>query len=84
MLCSAFEKRSPAVRINFSSPSRLRRGQEIKCVLVDGKLTVLAAVRLLDDKRYLILRNRDDGSELTQDQLYAVISERGIYDSVWE
>lgn len=84
LLCSAFEKRSPAVRINFSSPSRLRRGQEIKCVLVDGKLTVLAAVRLLDDKRYLILRNRDDGSELTQDQLYAVISERGIYDSVWE
>ena len=80
----SFEKRSPAVRINFSSPSRLRRGQEIKCVLVDGKLTVLAAVRLLDDKRYLILRNRDDGSELTQDQLYAVISERGIYDSVWE
>ena len=72
------------MRINFSSPSRLRRGQEIKCVLVDGKLTVLAAVRLLDDKRYLILRNRDDGSELTQDQLYAVISERGIYDSVWE
>ena len=53
-------------------------------MLVDGKLTVLAAVRLLDDKRYLILRNRDDGSELTQDQLYAVISERGIYDSVWE
>ena len=56
---------------------------EVKTVIVDPSLTVKGAVRLLDDKRYLILRT-PDGREITQDELYIIIAERGIYDGVFD
>ena len=83
LLCSAVQKSPPAVRINFASRAALRRGVEVKTVLVDGSLNCKDAIRLLDDKRYLVLRNVDDGREITQDELYAVLSEKGVYDCVF-
>ena len=83
LLCSALEKSPPAVRINYASRAALRRGMEVKTVIVDPSLTVKGAVRLLDDKRYLILRT-PDGREITQDELYSIIAERGIYDGVFD
>lgn len=84
LLCSAIEKSPPAVRINFASRAALRRGMEVKTVLVDSGLTVKGAVRLLDDKHYLVLRNSADGREITQDELYLLMAERGIYDPVFD
>ena len=52
-------------------------------MLVGGDLTVRGAVRLLDDKRYLVLRNADDGRELTQDELFSVMAGGGLYDEVF-
>lgn len=80
---SAFEKSPPAARINFASRAALKRGLEVKTVLVGGDLTVRGAVRLLDDKRYLVLRNADDGRELTQDELFSVMAGGGLYDEVF-
>ncbi len=84
LICSAIEKSPPAVRINFASRSAVKRGMEVKTVLVDSTLTVKGAVRLLDDKRYLILRNADCGREITQDELYEIFAVKGIYESVFD
>lgn len=83
LLCSAAEKSPPAVRVNFASRAALKRGVEIKTVLVDDSLTCKDAMRLLDDKRYLILRNTSDGREITQDELYGILAEKSIYDRVF-
>lgn len=86
LLCSAFEKPTNMVKINFSSAGRLKRGMEVKYVLVDRSLTYKDAVRLLDDKRYLVLQLYDGGvaDEITQDELYAQMTGHGIYDKVFE
>lgn len=83
MLASAFEKSCPAVRINFASRAALRRGMEIKTVLVSRELTVKGALRLLDGRHYLVLRS-EDGRELSQDELYEIMAEKTIYDGVFE
>lgn len=84
LLCSAVEKSQPAVRINFASRAALKRGVEVKTVITDPSLTVRGAIRLLDDRHYLILRNSCDGSEITQDELYQIMEQKGIYDEVFE
>lgn len=84
LLASACEKSVPAVRINYASRAALRRGMEVKTVLVEGDITVKGAVRLLDDRRYLVLRSAADGREISQDELCEVISQKGIYDRVFD
>ncbi len=84
LLCSVFEKNVPAARINFASRAALKRGLEVKTVLADENLTYKGAVRMLDGKRYVVFRNIADGSEVTQDELYSAMGERGIYDKVFE
>lgn len=85
LLCSVFEKPNKMVKINFSSAGRLKRGMEVKYVLVDGSLTYKDAVRLLDDKRYLVLQLYDGAvaDEITQDELYEQMTDHGIYDRVF-
>lgn len=85
LLSSAFEKPEQMVKINFSSAGRLKRGMEVKYVLVDGSLTYKDAVRLLDDKRYLVLQLYDGAvaDEITQDELYEQMTEHDIYDKVF-
>ena len=84
LICSALEKSPPAVRINFASRAALRRGVEVKTVIVGDELTVKDAVRLLDDKRYLIVRRESDGKEITQDELCDVMAQKSIYDNVFD
>jgi stage IV sporulation protein FB len=86
LVCSALEKPVQAVKLNFSSAGRLKRGMEIKYVLVDEKLNFKDAIKLLDDKKYLVLKRYSGGDivELTQDELYERAQNHGIYDSVFE
>lgn len=86
LLSSVFEKSSRMVKMNFSSAGKLKRGMEVKYVLVDGSLTYKDAVRLLDDKRYLVLQLYDGAvaDEITQDELYEQMAVHGIYDKVFE
>jgi stage IV sporulation protein FB len=86
LLCSALEKPVQAVKLNFSSKGRLKRGMEIKYVLVDKQLNFKDALKLLDERKYLVLRLYSDGQvlkELTQDELYERIAQSGIYDPVF-
>lgn len=86
LLCSAAERAYPAVKIDFSTKKRLRRGAEVKYVMVDGNLTYTEAVKLLDDRKYLVLQLYDDGyrDEMTQDELYeGMLRHRGC-DRVFE
>ena len=84
LVCSALEKSPPAVHINFASRAALRRGVEVKTVIVGDELTVKDAVRLLDDKRYLTVRRESDGKEITQDELCDVMAQKSIYDNVFD
>lgn len=86
MLCSAIEKAPKAVRVNFSSGDKLKRGLEVKYVLCDKSLTYKDAIKKLDDKRYLVLQLYDNGiaDEITQDELYEQAAEHSIYDAVFQ
>lgn len=86
LVCSAFEKPPQTVKINFSSKEKLKRGMEVKYVLVDGGFTYKDAMRFLDDKTYLVLQLYDGGvaDEITQDELYEQLSSHTIYDRVFD
>lgn len=86
LLCSAIEKSPKAVRVNFSSGNKLKRGLEVKYVLCDNTLTYKDAFKKLDDKRYLVLQLYDNGiaDEITQDELYEQAAQHSIYDRVFE
>lgn len=85
LVCSIFEKPNKAVLINFSSSKKLKRGMEVKYVLVDENITFKDAVKLLDGKKYLVLQLYDNGvvDEITQDELYEKMTVNGIYDGVF-
>ena len=82
LFCSAFEREVPAVRINFVTRAALKRGLEVKTVLVSEDITVKEAVRLLDDRHYTVLRT-EGGREMEQRELCEVISNSAIYDKVF-
>lgn len=86
LLCSAIEKPPRAVKINFSSQDKLKRGMEVKYVLVDASFTYKDAMRYLDDKTYLVLQLYDGGvaDEITQDELYEDFAVHTIYDRVFD
>lgn len=84
LLFSAAERPTCAVRINYASRSSLKRGLEVKCVIVGEGFTVKRAISLLDEGRYLILRNSADGRELTEDELCSEMQRKSIYDSVFD
>jgi stage IV sporulation protein FB len=86
LLCSALEKPVQAVKLNFSSVGRLKRGMEIKYVLADETLNFKDALKLLDERKYLVLRLYSSGrviKEVTQDELYERIATCGIYEKVF-
>lgn len=87
LLCSAVEKSPKAIKINFSSGNRLKRGLEVKYVLCDKGLTFKDAIKKLDDKKYLVLQLYDGGGiadEITQDELYELTITHNVYDRVFE
>ncbi|MCD8040082.1 MAG: hypothetical protein LUF82_00995 [Clostridia bacterium] len=83
LLFSAAEKPQQAVKINFASKEMLKRGLEIKYIMVSPDITYRKAVTLLDDKKYVVLR-LESGAELTQDELYNGFVNCGIYDKVFD
>jgi stage IV sporulation protein FB len=86
LVCSCFEKDGDAVKINFSSSAKLRRGMTVKYVMADGSLTYKDAVKFFDERHYVILQLFDGEikDEITQDELYEGILTHSIYDKVFE
>lgn len=86
LVCSAIEKTPPAARISFAARGKLKRGMEVKYVLVNGEYTFRQAFAALEDGRYLVLQLYcDDGiaDELTQDELYDKSLSFGLYNPVF-
>lgn len=83
LLCAAFTKPVPACKINFAAPQRLKRGLEIRYVLVDEDITYRRALKYLGDKYYVVLRT-ETGREVSQDELYSGFLSCGIYDRVFQ
>jgi stage IV sporulation protein FB len=86
LLCSALEKEPQAVKINYSSAGKLKRGMVVKYVLVEKSLTYKDAVKFLDERNYVVLQLYDGKimDEITQDELYEGMLTHGIYDRVFE
>lgn len=86
MLLSMFEKPAPAIRINFSSAGRLRRGIDVRYILCDRSLNFKDAIKKLDYRRYVVFQLFEDGEiaeEITQDELYELSLDRQSYDPVF-
>ena len=83
LLCSVFERRRPAVKINFAAKKK-RRGREIKYVILDENATFRDALRLVDGSRYLVIQFYGEKfvDEITEDELYQRLLTHGIYDRV--
>lgn len=85
LLCSVFERRRVAVKINFAAKKK-RKGREIKYVILDENATFRDALRLVDGNRYLIIQFYGEKfvDEITEDELYERMLSHGIYDRVLE
>ena len=83
LLCSVFEKRPPAQKINFAARKK-KRGREIRYIILDESATFKDALRFLDDRRYLVIQIYGEVflDEITEDELYNKLLEHSIYDKI--
>jgi stage IV sporulation protein FB len=82
---ATFGKREHASRIQFKSYERLRRGVEVKYVMVNADITFRQALKLVEPSRYLVLQlySGDFLEEITQDELYTNLQSHSLYDRVY-
>ena len=85
LLFSAFEKESLLTRINYAT-RKIKRGREIKHVMLNENSTFKDAIRYFDGSRYLIFQFYSDGilDEITEDELFEMMQSRNIYDKILE
>ena len=83
LLCSVFEKRPPAQKINFAARKK-KRGREIRYIILDESATFKDALRFLDEKKYLVIQIYGDTflDEITEDELCNKLLSHGIYDKI--
>ncbi|MDE6441937.1 MAG: hypothetical protein K2L12_04180 [Clostridia bacterium] len=83
LLCSAFEKPQPMLRIGFSS-KKPRKGKEIKHVMLNTQSTYKDALKYVDGGKYLIFQFYSDGllEEITEDELFSDLQSKSIYDRI--
>lgn len=83
LLCSVFEKRRPAQKINFAAKKK-KRGREIRYVILGENATFKDALKFVDGSRYLVIQLYGDAflDEITEDELYERLLEHGIYDRI--
>lgn len=83
LLCSVFERRPPAQKINFAARKK-KRGREIRYIVLDESATFKDALRFLDERKYLVIQIYGDVflDEITEDELYKKLTEHSIYDKI--
>lgn len=83
LLCSVFEKRPPAQKINFAARKR-KRGREIRYIILDESATFKDALRFIDESRYLVIQIYGDTflDEITEDELCKKLMSHSIYDRI--
>ena len=83
LLCSVFEKRPPARKINFAARKK-KRGREIRYIILSESATFKDALRFLDESKYLVIQIYGDTflDEITEDELCEKLLEHSIYDRI--
>lgn len=83
LLCSVFEKRPPAQKINFASHKK-KRGREIRYIILDESATFKDALRFLDESKYLVIQIYGETflDEITEDEFCERLLTHSIYDRI--
>ena len=85
LLCSAFEKDGILSRVAFSA-KRIKRGREMRHIMLTGNSTFKDALRYVDDGKYCVFQYFSNGilDEVTEEELFEMLETRSIYDKVFE
>lgn len=83
LLCSVFEKSVYLQRLDFV-PKKLKRGKEVKHIMLRPDSTYKDALKFLDSGRYCIFLFYADGvlDEITQDELLEGLQKSNIYATI--
>ena len=83
LLCSIFEKRPPAQKINFAARKK-KRGREIRYIILDESSTFKDALRFLDERKYLVIQIYGETflDEITEDEFCEKLLNHSIYDKI--
>lgn len=82
---SAFGRDGVLSRINFSV-KKIKRGREMRHVMLTESSTFKDALRYVDDGKYCVFQFFSDGvlDEVTEEELFEMLETRSIYDRVFE
>lgn len=85
LLCSAFEKDGMLSRVSFSA-KKIKRGREMRHIILTEKSTFKDALRYVDDGKYCVFQYFSNGilDEITEEELFEMLETHSIYDKVFE
>ena len=85
LLCSAFERDGVLTRITFCA-KKVKRGREMRHVMLTERSTFKDALRYVDDGKYCVFQSFSDGmlDEITEEELFELLETHSIYDKVFE
>ena len=85
LMCSAFERDGVLKRISFRA-KKIKRGREVRHIMLTERSTFKDALRYVDDGKYCIFNYFSDGmlDEITEEELFDMLETRSIYDKVFE
>lgn len=85
LVFSTFQKKPPVSKITFSK-KKLRRGREVRRVIMDKTATYKDALRLLNGDTFLVVEIHDKKflDEIYEDELLDRLKNRSVYDKIYE
>lgn len=85
LFASALGKDGVLSRIEFSA-KKIKRGREMRHVMLTEKSTFKDALRYVDDGKYCVFQYFSDGilDEITEEELFEMLETHSIYDRVFE
>lgn len=85
LLVSALGKDGVLSRIEFSA-KKIKRGREMRHIMLTEKSTFKDALRYVDDGKYCVFQYFSDGmlDEVTEEELFEMLETHSIYDKVFE
>ena len=85
LLCSAFERDGVLQRLSYRA-KKIKRGREMRHIMLTEKSTFKDALRYVDDGKYCVFKYFSDGmlDEITEEELFELLETHSIYDRVFE
>ena len=85
LLCSAFERDGALTLIGYRA-KKIKRGREMRHVMLTESSTFKDALRYVNDRKYCVFQYFSNGmlDEITEEELFELLQTRTIYDKVFE